>query len=449
MFENPNDSSDPLSYVRCTCNKISQKWNDLSLSTDSFLKLEKEILREVPIKLLECNPSFTEPFSYIWRDLLKVGILYPITVHQGMKKEAEHFYNEVAAELHWSHEKKEKCLFRVKTEITATGSYTHSSEELEIGAKLAWRNSAKCVGRIAWNTLLVRDCRNCSNNHSKVFHEVVEHLKIATGGSNIQSVMTVFQPQQRDKVFGMRFWNSQFVQYAGYIDKNNHTRVLGDPANVAITKYLIDRDLWIPPKNRSAFDVLPLVLKVPHNEKPYVFDLPREVVHEVEIEHPSYPELKNLGLKWAAVPAISNFMMTLGGIKYPCSPFNGWFVSIEVVRNLLERYDLSKPLATIFGIHHDDKLLKQKVSTELESAVLHSFEKKKFTMNDPLTVGESFLTHCVRERKLGRECPVSINVVALYIEMSFSSKICLSRSHHQHHICILLQRPNGHGLVDY
>jgi nitric oxide synthase oxygenase domain/subunit len=65
--------------------------------------------------------------------------------------------------------------------------------------------------------------------------------------------------------------------------------------------------------------------------------LPKEVTHEVELEHPKYPRVKDLGYKWGAVPAISNFTMDLGGIKYQCAPFNGWFVSIEIARNLLER----------------------------------------------------------------------------------------------------------------
>lgn len=87
------------------------------------------------------------------------------------------------------------------------------------------------------------------------------------------------------------------------------------------------------------------------------------------------------------------------------APFNGWFVSIEVARNLLDRYEATMPLAKAMGIDPSDKFVAQKVSTELESAILYSFEKNEFTMVDPMTVGKSFMTHCKREQSAGRECP--------------------------------------------
>ena len=98
-------------------------------------------------------------------------------------------------------------------------------------------------------------------------------------------------------------------------------------------------------------------------------------------------------------------MMDLGGIKYPCSPFNGWFVSIEIARNLLERYKATLPLANAMRIDPSDKMIAQKVLVELETAILYSFDKQGFTMVDPTTAGQSFMTHCKRERVAGRECP--------------------------------------------
>ena len=404
MAKSPAEISYPSSEIRKTFKRFSTKWNDLNLTTEALLLLGKEMTSVASIALLNSNDGLTECFSYLWKECLKVGILYPIQTKYKLQRDAEHFIDEIATELNWTYETKRKRLFAVKTEISATGTYTHTPEELEIGARLAWRNNSKCVGRISWNTLQVRDCRHVSDNPRKVFNECVEHLKIATGGTNIQSVMTVFRPQSSSEIFGMRFWSSQFVRYAGYVNESTG-QILGDPANVSITKLLIERELWIPPTKKSAFDVLPLVLRFPNNEHPFVYELPKEVVHEIKIEHPDFPSMKDLGLKWAAVPAITNFMMNLGGIKYPCAPFNGWFLSTEVVRNLIERYDVTNLLAPILGINLDDKLIKAKVSLELETAILHSFEKEKFTVVDPIGVGESFLTHCKRERKSGRECP--------------------------------------------
>jgi nitric-oxide synthase len=38
----------------------------------------------------------------------------------------------------------------VQQEIESTGTYTHTFEELEHGARMAWRNSNRCIGRLYW-----------------------------------------------------------------------------------------------------------------------------------------------------------------------------------------------------------------------------------------------------------------------------------------------------------
>ena len=42
--------------------------------------------------------------------------------------------------------------------------------------------------------------------------------------------------------------------------------------------------------------------------------------------HPS----TELGLRWHAVPAISNMPLRIGGITYPAAPFNGWYLNTEI-----------------------------------------------------------------------------------------------------------------------
>ncbi len=227
---------------------------------------------------------------------------------------------------------------------------------------------------------------------------------MAAGGSSIQSVMTVFRPQHPQESFGIKIWNSQFVRYAGY-KFDNSEEVLGDKANADFTSYLIEHKLWNPPAVKSAFDVLPLLLKIPGLDTPCVYELPRNVLHEVKIEHPKYSKVKDLEYKWTAVPVISNLCVKVGGVNYTAAPFNGWFVTTEIARNLMERYGASDHLATAFGYNPTDKFVAQKVSAELESAILLSFEKAKYTIVDPETVGNSFLSHCKRERLNGRECP--------------------------------------------
>ncbi|ONI70992.1 hypothetical protein ALI144C_51490 [Actinosynnema sp. ALI-1.44] len=46
----------------------------------------------------------------------------------------------------------------VMAAIDLTGTYQHTTAELAYGAQLAWRNSARCIGRLYWRSLRVRDC---------------------------------------------------------------------------------------------------------------------------------------------------------------------------------------------------------------------------------------------------------------------------------------------------
>ena len=44
---------------------------------------------------------------------------------------------------------------RVKKEIELRGTYDLDEKELVFGARLAWRNAARCIGRIQWKKLQV------------------------------------------------------------------------------------------------------------------------------------------------------------------------------------------------------------------------------------------------------------------------------------------------------
>lgn len=46
-------------------------------------------------------------------------------------------------------------LQQIQKEIEESGTYTHSETELTYGAKLAWRNAYRCIGRIQWSKLQV------------------------------------------------------------------------------------------------------------------------------------------------------------------------------------------------------------------------------------------------------------------------------------------------------
>lgn len=49
----------------------------------------------------------------------------------------------------------EQRLQEVEAEVAATGTYQLRESELVFGAKQAWRNAPRCVGRIQWGKLQV------------------------------------------------------------------------------------------------------------------------------------------------------------------------------------------------------------------------------------------------------------------------------------------------------
>lgn len=46
-------------------------------------------------------------------------------------------------------------LLQIQKEIEESGTYQLSETELTYGAKLAWRNAYRCIGRIQWSKLQV------------------------------------------------------------------------------------------------------------------------------------------------------------------------------------------------------------------------------------------------------------------------------------------------------
>lgn len=78
--------------------------------------------------------------------------LINVTIINKIIQEYNHFFIFVHRLNSASHEKR---LQEVKNEIFASGIYNLTETELIYGAKLAWRNSARCIGRIQWSKLQV------------------------------------------------------------------------------------------------------------------------------------------------------------------------------------------------------------------------------------------------------------------------------------------------------
>ena len=381
----------------------------LGVPADAYPKITKPMLAIMRQRV----PTFTDEEEDAWRIVLTriTNVLkQPVVNQEHIRSQAKDFIDQLANELAWEPADHQRRWAEIEREIHATGIYTHTYEELAYGAQLAWRNSAKCVGRIAWKNMIVRDLRHV-NDPDQMFAECVEHLRMGTNGGNMQIVMNVFRPKKPMERWGPRIWNPQYVRYAAYEQEDG--TILGDKANMGITQAVI-RQGWTPPANKTAFDMLPIVIEVPgHAPKMYTFS-PDDVL-SVPIEHPQYPGIGELGLEWCAIPAISNFKMEIGGVNYGCLPFNGWFMETEIARNLFEdwRYDKAEAIAQAMGLDtsSEQTLWRDEAFLQLNKAVLHSFSKSKVTLVDHQTAARQFLTHDLREKRAGRECPAQYSWV--------------------------------------
>ncbi len=119
----------------------------------------------------------------------------------------------------------EQRLAQICEEVQKTGTYWQTPEEIDYGAQLAWRNSTRCIGRIFWNTLIVRDLRHLSTA-SEVFEAIVEHIKLATNNGKILSMISIFAPDKPGEP-GIRIWNPLLIRYAGYSLPDG--KIIGDP----------------------------------------------------------------------------------------------------------------------------------------------------------------------------------------------------------------------------
>ncbi|MCX4240726.1 nitric oxide synthase oxygenase [Paraliomyxa miuraensis] len=290
-------------------------------------------------------------------------------------------------------------LEEVRKEVATTGTYRHTIEELTHGARLAWRNSSRCIGRFFWEGLQVRDMRHLQTEE-QIFEAIVEHLRRATNGGDLLSVLTVFRPGPPI----IRLYNSQLLRYAGYRQPDGS--FIGDPANAELTEIAMELG-WRGKGTR--FDLLPIIIRI-GDAPPKWFSLPHtpEVCLEVPIEHPTLPWFAELGLRWYAVPAVSEMSLDLGGVHYRAIPFNGFYMGTEIgARNFsdVDRYDMLPVIADRLGLDrsHASTLWRDRAQIELNVAVLHSYRKHGVRMQDHHSMGEYFLEFEKQETAAGRE----------------------------------------------
>jgi nitric-oxide synthase len=153
----------------------------------------------------------------------------------------------------------------VRQAIEQTGTYEQTFDELAYGAKLAWRNSNRCIGRNFWQNLNIRDMRHLETE-AEMFQSILEHIKFATNKGDLRATITIFKPD------GRRIWSSQYFRYAGYRQPDGS--ILGDPGNVEFTEQAMQLG-WRGAGTR--FDYLPIILQLPGRE-PQWFEIPPELI---------------------------------------------------------------------------------------------------------------------------------------------------------------------------
>lgn len=297
-----------------------------------------------------------------------------------MIEEAISFITQFYEETNQSSTKRNERLKAIKQEITEKGYYRHTKEELTFGARLAWRNSNRCIGRLFWESLKVQDARDIQNE-AEFLNAITSHIENATNGGRIIPYITIFAPSFEAPP---KIYNNQLIRYAGYEN-------IGDPSEKSVT-HLAEHLGWRG--DHTNFDVLPLIYQFPNHPIRY-YEYPKSLILEVPIRHSKFPKIDQLNLKWYAVPIISNMDLKIGGITYPTAPFNGWYMVNEIaVRNYLDsyRYNLMEPLAHAMNFSNlkNSSFNKDRVLVEINDAVYQSFKNAGVSMVDHLTAAKQF-----------------------------------------------------------
>lgn len=321
-----------------------------------------------------------------------------ILTNQRLLEEAAYFIQTCYTELGKSESEITDRVAAIVKEVEETGTYTHTFEELEHGARMAWRNNNRCIGRLFWNTLTVFDARQ-QRTAEGAFEALVDHIEFAANGGKIRPALTVF-PAVRNGEEKMRIWNHQLLRYAGY---EKEDLIIGDSTSIEFTKKCMELG-WRG--QGSAFDILPIVIEEAGKE-PRWFELPKQAVLEVELRHPEIASFADLGVRWYGVPIISDMKMEIGGIHYTMAPFNGWYMGTEIgARNLADedRYNLLPAVAELMGLDtkSNRSLWKDKALAELNIAVLDSFAEAGVTIVDHHTAAKQFKSFEKKEETAGR-----------------------------------------------
>uniref|UniRef100_A0A8B9R5V7 Nitric oxide synthase n=1 Tax=Astyanax mexicanus TaxID=7994 RepID=A0A8B9R5V7_ASTMX len=261
-------------------------------------------------------------------------------------------------------------LEEVKKEIETSGTYQLKDTELIYGAKHAWRNAARCVGRIQWSKLQVFDARDCTTAHG-MFNYICNHIKYATNKGNLRYALEQF--------IALDFMDlGAFVLQAASYRQPPVGSVL-QAASCRQRPTICIQQGWKAPKGR--FDVLPLLLQANGND-PELFEIPDDLVLEVNITHPNFIMAEQLHQNLISPNSVQSPGFT--GVKQWC-----------------------KEVATMMGLdtRKTSSLWKDQALVEINIAVLYSYQVSKVTIVDHHSATESFIKHMENEYRVRGGCP--------------------------------------------
>merc|ERR1719495_1688551 len=288
----------------------------------------------------------------------------------------------------------------ITKQIDEHGTYELNVEELQFGAQTAWRNAARCPARVIWRNLNLIDKRTI-DTADEMFEAIKSHMKISFNGGKIKPSITVFKGR-KPGFAEPRVWNGLMVSYAGYEDGT----FIGDPGNLDFTRFCESLG-W---KGKGGmFDFLPIVLSGPDGV-PHWYEVPEELVKRVPIKHPTSEAINSLNLEWFGLPFVAGMMLEVGGVQFPASPFSGWYTGAEIAtRDFLDtqRYNLLETIGGKMGLdtNNNSNLWKDKVSLELNIAVLQSYQQAGVSIVDHYTQSDQFLDHMKAEYETRGGCP--------------------------------------------
>lgn len=289
----------------------------------------------------------------------------------------------------------------VDRDLRRHNHYEHTPEELAFGARVAWRNHGRCIGRRFWQGLEVYDCREVSDP-DQIAARLADHMSHALSGGHIRSVISIFAPVRGNRL-PVHVESPQLTSYAGYLAADG--TVTGDRQNVDLTRTIRSLGYRLPDPP-GHFDRLPIVIRDTQDRR-ILYDLPGDTLREVAIAHADHPGLAALGLRWYAVPCVSDMILSIGGIDYPCAPFNGFYMGTEIAsRDFadVKRYNLLPRVAEALGEapQGSDPFWRDRCLTVLNEAVVQSYAKAGVTLVDHHTASDQFIDFHRAEQAAGR-----------------------------------------------